>query len=77
MALAAAVSNISLEFVDGMRGEEVDDKALLPIIKRVVDREVENGAIGCWASHVKTLTEFVSPLLNSLYLRFIQQKPKS
>lgn len=56
LSLAAAVSNISLEFIDGVHGDSIPDR-ILPPSPHTVDRKKETGAIGCWASHIKTLTE--------------------
>ena len=57
IALAAALSNIDLEFIDAVRGEEVLDKALPPLPPgrhRMADANV-----GSWRGHMNAIREFV------------------
>jgi hypothetical protein len=53
MALQAALSNFEFEFIDGVPGENVPDKAI-PAKKK--DR-ASNGVIGCWRGHMNAMRE--------------------
>ena len=50
MALAAAFSNLQVEFVDGVT--HVDEKALPPGAK---DRNMRDPVIGAWRAHMNAL----------------------
>jgi GR25 family glycosyltransferase involved in LPS biosynthesis len=57
MVLSAALSDIQFEFVDGVIGKDVLDKAIptKPGHKRMLD-----SVIGCWGAHMDAIEEFVS-----------------
>jgi GR25 family glycosyltransferase involved in LPS biosynthesis len=56
--LSAALSNIDIEIVDAVRGENVLEKAIPhPEVGRFMKAE-----IGCWRSHINIMQECVSPL---------------
>lgn len=64
MVLAAALSNVDIEFIDGVSGEDVPDKAVLTS----PDHErLPNPSIGSWRAHMNAIQESVnlspSPLL--------------
>jgi len=52
MILAAAVSNIDIEFIDGIVGENVPDKALPPGGGR---KNMPEPDIGSWRGHMNVL----------------------
>jgi len=54
MRLQASLSNVDLEFIDGVRGQDVPDKALvnLPDAKRLPDAN-----IGSWRGHMNAIHE--------------------
>ena len=56
--LSAALSNIDIEIVDAVRGENVLEKAI-PITDagRLMKAE-----IGCWRSHINVMQQSVIPL---------------
>lgn len=60
MVLAAALSNLEIEFIDGVEGKDVPDKALLNSqaeLKRLADP-----VIGAWRAHMNVIQEFVTSL---------------
>jgi hypothetical protein len=52
MSLAAALSDIKVEYVDGVDGQEVADKALPP---GTVDLNIQNGTKGSWRAHMNAI----------------------
>lgn len=54
MALQAAVTNLEIEFIDGVRGSDVADNALPP--HRDHDR-LGDPVIGCWRAHMDAIRE--------------------
>ncbi|KAI0901923.1 glycosyltransferase family 25 protein [Annulohypoxylon nitens] len=63
MVLAAALSNIEIEFIDGIDGKDVPDKALLNSqgeLKRLADP-----VIGAWRAHMNAIQEVVRRNLSS------------
>lgn len=52
MVLAAAVSNIDVEFIDGVDGVSVPDKALPPGLGRYA---MSNATIGSWRAHMNAI----------------------
>ncbi|KAH8196139.1 hypothetical protein TruAng_009706 [Truncatella angustata] len=63
LVLASALSNIKLEFTDGVLGETVPDKAL-PIGKAGQERPA-NPVIGSWRGHMNAIQEVVRRNLSS------------
>ncbi|OLN83285.1 Procollagen galactosyltransferase 1 [Colletotrichum chlorophyti] len=60
--LQAALSEMEIEFVDGVPGDKVPDKA----IPKTSDHErLKDGAIGCWRGHMNALGEIVRRNLSS------------
>lgn len=58
ITLSAALSNIDIEIVDAVRGENVLDKVIPhPEVGRFMKAE-----IGCWRSHINIMQECVSIL---------------
>ena len=55
LVLAAAVYNIDVEFVDGVPGEKVADKALPPIH----DQNMNSGSKGAWRAHMNAISRVV------------------
>jgi hypothetical protein len=55
MALSADVSNLEIEFRDGVKGDEVPDKAIPKYMNRIKDDE-----IGCWRAHMNVIQEYVT-----------------
>lgn len=60
MTLGAALSNIDIEFVDGVLGQNVADKAIptSPNHGRLHDP-----AIGSWRAHINAVQEWVGPAI--------------
>lgn len=46
--MAAALSGIEIEFIDGVSGETVTDRVLAPEGGR---EHLRDGEIGCWRAH--------------------------
>jgi hypothetical protein len=54
MVLQAALSNMSIEFIDGVVGSEVPDKA----IPKAKGRErLKDASIGSWRAHMNAIRE--------------------
>ncbi|CAH0017999.1 unnamed protein product [Clonostachys rhizophaga] len=62
IVLQAAFSDLEFEFIDGISGEKVADKA---IPKTTEHDRLDNGAIGCWRAHMNALQEVVRRNLGS------------
>ncbi|TVY91101.1 hypothetical protein LAWI1_G004570 [Lachnellula willkommii] len=60
MALAAAMSNIKFDFIDGVKGDEVPNKAIPKFKNRVKD-----GEIGCWRAHMNAIQQIVRENISS------------
>ena len=58
MALSAALTNIEVEFVDGVVGKDVLDKA---IPAKAGNNRLPDGVIGCWRAHMDSIQKLVSP----------------
>lgn len=54
MLLQAALTDMNLEFIDGVPGANVPDKA---IPKTTEHDRLGDGAIGCWRGHMNALAE--------------------
>ena len=52
LSLAASVSGIKLNYLDGIRGENVPDKAL-PVNQE--NRKLTEAQIGSWRSHMNAI----------------------
>ena len=61
MTVAAAGTNISLTFVDGVRREQIPDKALPPL--KELGPALDAGTVGAWRTHSNILREYVWPNL--------------
>ncbi|TEA19046.1 Procollagen galactosyltransferase 1 [Colletotrichum sidae] len=60
--LQAALTNMDIEFVDGVPGKDVHDKA----IPKTSDHDrLDDGAIGCWRGHMNAIAEIVRRNLTS------------
>ena len=57
MVLSAALSDIQVEFVDGVIGKDVVDKAI-PV--KPGHNRMPDPVIGCWRAHMDAIEEFVS-----------------
>ncbi|KAK2018131.1 hypothetical protein LZ32DRAFT_634993 [Colletotrichum eremochloae] len=62
MLLQAALSEMAIEFIDGVPGDTVSDKA---IPKTSEHGRLSDGAIGCWRGHMNALGEIVRRNLSS------------
>ncbi|KAH8891158.1 hypothetical protein GQ53DRAFT_781936 [Thozetella sp. PMI_491] len=60
--LSAALSNIEIEFIDAVQGNEVPDKSM---IKTWDYPRLQDGEIGCWRSHVNAMHEIVRRNISS------------
>ncbi|GKT53006.1 glycosyltransferase family 25 protein [Colletotrichum tofieldiae] len=60
--LQAALSEMAIDFVDGVEGKTVPDKA---IPKTSEHDRLSDGAIGCWRGHMNALEEIVRRNLSS------------
>lgn len=56
MSLSAAVSNIKLEFVDGVTGESIKPSAYPPPEENI---KLLSGIRGSWRTHMNALQKFV------------------
>lgn len=56
MALQAALSELSIEFIDGVAGENISEKAI-PVGKDL--KHLTGGELGCWRGHINALQEYV------------------
>lgn len=54
MVLAAALSDIDIEFVDGVPGQDVPDKAIPTSSNH---GRLNDGDIGCWRAHINAIHE--------------------
>jgi hypothetical protein len=59
MILSAALSNMEVEFVDGVLGESVKD-SVIPSPEGKL-RRLGNSSIGSWRGHMNAIQEFVYP----------------
>lgn len=57
MSLAAAFTDLQLEYVDGVMGAEVNRKTLPLGVEAL---KVGNGSIGAWRAHMNALRTYVS-----------------
>lgn len=62
MILQAAVSNIELDFIDGVKGDTVPDKAI-PVAKE--QSRLGDASIGSWRAHMNAVQEIVRRNLSS------------
>lgn len=53
MVLAAAVSNIRLEFVDGVNGADIPDKS----IPSLSSGRLKDADVGAWRGHMNAIQE--------------------
>lgn len=53
MTLAAAMSNIEIDFIDGVKGDEVPNKAIPKFKNRVKD-----GEIGSWRAQMNAIQQY-------------------
>lgn len=58
MLLSAAVSDATIEFIDGIRGSEVVDSAIPASPGR---SRLEPGPIGAWRAHLNAIHEYDLP----------------
>ncbi|EGX88667.1 Glycosyl transferase, family 25 [Cordyceps militaris CM01] len=56
MALQAALSELSIEFIDGPMGDNISEKAI-PVGED--GKHLEGGELGCWRGHINALQEIV------------------
>ncbi|KAK7422149.1 hypothetical protein QQZ08_009617 [Neonectria magnoliae] len=56
ITLNTALSDITFEFIDGVPGATISDKALP---KESVHKKISDGALGCWRAHMNALQEIV------------------
>lgn len=65
IVLEAALSNIDVEFIDGVQGKDVPDKAIPtgPGLERMPDPNV-----GSWRAHINAIQESVPTYLPGTYL---------
>ncbi|KAG5973923.1 hypothetical protein E4U55_000181 [Claviceps digitariae] len=62
MTLAAALSEISIKFVNGVKGEEVNEKAV-PVPEN--GQHLEGASLGSWRGHMNAIQEVVQRNLTS------------
>ncbi|KAI2470590.1 glycosyltransferase family 25 protein [Annulohypoxylon bovei var. microspora] len=63
MVLVAALSNLEIEFVDGVDGKDVPDKALLGSSQEF--KRLDDPVIGAWRAHMNVIQEVVRRNLSS------------
>ncbi|KAF7553109.1 hypothetical protein G7Z17_g3869 [Cylindrodendrum hubeiense] len=56
MTLSTALSGISFQFINGVLGDSISDKA---IPKESKHKKISPGALGCWRGHMNVLQEIV------------------
>jgi hypothetical protein len=66
IVLSAALSNMTIDLMDGVRGETISDKAI-PAAEGY--KRMPDPVIGCWRGHMNTIQEFVSYTL--LDMKFV------
>lgn len=59
LALAAAHTGFEINFVDGIRGDDVPEKALPP--HDYPNGGLNGGTLGAWRTHSNILREYVLP----------------
>ncbi len=64
MALQAALSELTIEFIDGPMGDNISEKAV-PVAED--GKHLTGGELGCWRGHINALQEYVSlsPLIET------------
>ncbi|TAQ89233.1 hypothetical protein B7494_g2461 [Chlorociboria aeruginascens] len=62
MVLSAALSNINVDFIDGVKGEDMNEKAMPPGDKW---KEMSKSQLGSWRAHINALHEIVRLNLSS------------
>jgi hypothetical protein len=61
MSLSAAISNIKLEFVEGVTGESINEKAYPPPEE---NRKLSAGIRGSWRTHMNALQKYTASKLD-------------
>jgi hypothetical protein len=64
IVLSAALSDMSIDLVDGVLGDTVPDKAIPAIEEHT---RMPDPVIGCWRGHMNTIRESVSYRMPSSY----------
>lgn len=54
MALQAALSDLTIEFIDGPNGDNITEKAV-PTNEK--GEHIKAGELGCWRGHINALQE--------------------
>ncbi|ESZ94730.1 glycosyltransferase family 25 protein [Sclerotinia borealis F-4128] len=62
MVLSASLTGFEVEFVDGMKGDEISDKARPPGLA------LKDGAIGSWRGHMNVIRRIVENKLASAFI---------
>jgi hypothetical protein len=63
MVLQASLSNMDIEFIDGVDGKDIPDKAV-PMVKG--SKRLKDASIGSWRAHMNAVQECASPSLSVL-----------
>ncbi|KAI9800393.1 MAG: hypothetical protein M1825_004163 [Sarcosagium campestre] len=73
ISLQAGVSNMSVEFMDGRKGQDIADKALPDGVNR---EKFPANPLGCWRGHMDTIERFVLyPLFSAVVRRIVNPYP--
>jgi len=57
--LMSILSGITIEFVDGVYGDKIDNRALIGHPDRNMPEGEKDGVWGCWRSHMDTILKFL------------------
>ena len=57
MSLQAALSNMDIEFIDGVAGKTIPDKAV-PMVKG--QQRPRDASIGSWRAHMNAIQEYAN-----------------
>lgn len=64
MVLGAGLTGIKIEFIDGISGSDIAEKAI-PLPQE--GKAIEGGGLGAWRAHINAIRESVARLLDSLF----------
>ncbi|OLL24578.1 Procollagen galactosyltransferase 1 [Neolecta irregularis DAH-3] len=59
MYVMGLATDISIQFIDGIDGKDIDNRALVGHFDRDMPEGEKNGVWGCWRSHMNALNEFL------------------
>ncbi|OLL23797.1 Procollagen galactosyltransferase 1 [Neolecta irregularis DAH-3] len=66
MQLNSIMSGISVEFIDGVYGDKIDNRALVGHPDRNMPEGEKDGVWGCWRGHLNALNAFLDSGLEAI-----------